>query len=86
MIKIILSIIYFSIILSSDVLDQLQDRVIHELYAENIVMGSGWTFFEPDDGIEYSDVMSLWKVTDAQRAKWDAEEKEQQGFWDVELE
>lgn len=67
---------------STNILDQLQDRVLRELYAENVVMGSGWTFFEPDDGVEYSDVASLWKVSDEQRAEWDAEEKEQEGFWD----
>ena len=66
---------------STNILDQLQDRVLRELYAENIVMGSGWTFFEPDDGVEYSEVTSLWKVSDEQRAEWDAEEKEREGFW-----
>ena len=49
---------------SINILDQLQDRVLREVYAENIVMGSGWTFFEPDDGVEYSDVTSIWKVND----------------------
>ena len=49
---------------SINILDQLKDRVLREVYAENIVMGSGWTFFEPDDGIEYSDVTSIWKVND----------------------
>ena len=49
---------------SINILDQLKDRVLREVYAENIVMGCGWTFFEPDDGIEYSDVTSIWKVND----------------------
>ena len=49
---------------STNILDQLQDRVLREVYAENIIMGSGWTFFEPDDGVEYSDVTSIWKVND----------------------
>ena len=49
---------------SINILDQLQDRVLREVYAENIIMGSGWTFFEPDDGVEYSDVTSIWKVND----------------------
>ena len=49
---------------SINILDQLKDRVLREVYAENIIMGSGWTFFEPDDGVEYSDVTSIWKVND----------------------
>ena len=66
---------------STNILDQLQDRVLKEVYAENIVMGSGWTFFEPDDGVEYSDVKSLWKVSDEKRAEWDAEDKKREEFW-----
>ena len=44
-------------------------------------MGSGWTFFEPDDGVEYSEVKSLWKVSDEKRAEWDAEDKKREEFW-----
>ena len=66
---------------STVILDQLQDRVLREIYAENIVMGSGWTFFEPDVGVEYSDVTSLWKVSDEKRAEWDAEDAKMEEFW-----
>ena len=44
-------------------------------------MGSGWTFFEPDVGVEYSDVTSLWKVSDEKRAEWDAEDAKMEEFW-----
>ena len=60
----------------TNILDQLQDRVIHELYAENVMMGSGWVSFEPEDGQSYSEITSLWKVSKEKRAQWDAEDAE----------
>ena len=60
----------------TNILDQLQDRVIHELYAENVMMGSGWVSFEPEDGQSYSEISSLWKVSKEKRAQWDAEDAE----------
>jgi len=68
----------------TNILDQLQDRVIHELYAENVMMGSGWVFFEPEDGQSYSEITSLWKVSDEKRAQWDAEDAERDAImeWD----
>ena len=66
---------------SSDVLDQLQDRVVHELYAENIVMGSGWTFFEPEGDDTYASVTSTWKVSVETRAQWDKEEAEEEAAY-----
>ncbi len=66
---------------STVLLDQLQDRVLREVYAENIVMGSGWTFFEPEEGVKYSEVTSLWKVSDEVRAEWAKEDAEMEKFW-----
>ena len=60
----------------TNILDQLQDRVIHELYAENVMMGSGWVSFEPEDGQSYSEITSLWKVSKEKRAQWDAADAE----------
>ena len=68
----------------TNILDQLQDRVIHELYAENVMMGSGWVSFEPEDGQSYSEITSLWKVSKEKRAQWDAEDAERDAImeWD----
>jgi len=46
---------------STGPLDQMHDRVIWELYAENIFMGSGWVSWEPDEGETYESVTSIWK-------------------------
>ena len=63
---------------STAILDQLQDRVLKEMYAENIMMGSGWVFFEPEGDDTYASVTSTWKVSDETRAQWDAEEREEE--------
>tara|TARA_Y100000310_G_C20692209_1_gene823072 strand:+ start:2417 stop:2878 length:462 start_codon:yes stop_codon:yes gene_type:complete len=69
---------------STSILDQLQDRVLIELYAENIVMGSGWVSFEPEDGQSYADVTSIWKVSAKKQAQWDAEDAKREAImnWD----
>ncbi len=69
---------------STSILDQLQDRVLIELYAENIVMGSGWVSFEPEDGQSYADVTSMWKVSAEKQAQWDAEDAKREAImnWD----
>jgi hypothetical protein len=70
------------IIESSEILDQLQDRVLIELYAENISMGSGWVFFEPEDGQSYAEITSLWKVSAEKQAQWDAEDARREAIMD----
>ena len=50
---------------SVDKLDQMQDRVIWEIYAENIFMGSGWVSWEPEGDDTYSSVASTWKLADS---------------------
>lgn len=69
---------------STSILDQLQDRVLIELYAENIVMGSDWVSFEPEDGQSYADVTSIWKVSAKKQAQWDAEDAKREAImnWD----
>ena len=69
---------------STSISDQLQDRVLIELYAENIVMGSDWVSFEPEDGQSYADVTSIWKVSAKKQAQWDAEDAKREAImnWD----
>ena len=46
--------------------------------SSNIMMGSGWVFFEPEGDDTYASVTSTWKVSDETRAQWDAEEREEE--------
>ena len=46
---------------SEEPFDQMQDRVIWEIYADNIFMGSGWVSWEPEGDETYSNVSSTWK-------------------------
>ena len=66
--------------------EHLQKRVVQELYAENIVMGSGWTFFEPEGDDTYASVTSIWKVSDETRAQWERKEAQEvaayKEWWD----
>ena len=62
--------------------DLMHKRVIHEIYAENIVMGSGFMGTELEEGETWNNVKSIWKVTPEKQARWDDEEAEDAAWFD----